>query len=127
MTPTICAALGQGGRAAQITLYEESKALFTRMREWACPEGSGDGKPELNALDEPLAGFAGELFRRSIDTSVETIRMERGQTAVAYMTFCQRTRLPMLDGLVESVRSWSEGERSRGVQQVLEEALKLAE
>lgn len=126
MTPTICTALGYGGRSVQITLYEESRALFTRMREWASPGDSSDEMPELSVLEEPLAGLTGELFRRPIDTSVESIRRERAQTAVAYMTFRQQTELPASEGLAESVRSWSEGERSRGVQQVLEEAMKLA-
>lgn len=126
MTPILCAALGHGGRSVQITLYEESRGLFTRMREWVSRDDGSGGKPGLSELEAPLAGLAGELFRRPVDTSVETIRRDRAQTAVAYMRLCQQAGLKTSEGLGGSIQSWREGERAMGVQQVLDEALTLA-
>lgn len=67
--------------------------------------------------------LAGDLLNREVDVSVETIRKERAQAAIAYIVLCQQRGLEMHGALRESVQNWRAGERSGPVQQILDQAL----
>lgn len=121
MTTMIDMALGNGGRHVQVVLYEELDGFFTRMRGRVSEDGSKE--VDLRKLEEPLAKLADQLFNRQIDGSVESIRKSRAQAVLAYISVSQEAGLPVIRGLDEAVRTWREGERSRPVQQSLEEAL----
>lgn len=115
-------AVGDGGRHVQITLYEELHGFFIRIHDWA-PQDSTK-KSDLSKLEEPLAGLAEGLFSRQIDASIERIRNSRAQAALAYISLSQQVGLRVIKGLDGLIKTWRDGERSRPVQQTLEEALR---
>lgn len=117
--PIIKTILGHGRRHVQVTLYEESEGLFTRMSEWV---SQGDGaKAELKKVEDPLVGLAEELFNHPVDTTIEAIRKGRAQAVVAYISVSQQGGLRVSEVVQESIKQWREGERSLAVQQKLEE------
>lgn len=127
MASIIDTALGHGGRSVQITLYEESQGFFTRTKQRISQGDGGAQIGDLSELEEPLTVLAGELFRRPVDTSVEAIRRDRAQAAVAYISLCRQAGLKLNGELGETIKNWREGERSTAVQQTLEEALQQAQ
>lgn len=121
MTSMIGLALGNGGRHVQIVLYEELDGFFTGVHDWVSEDSK---KPDSSKLEEPLTGLAEELLLRQIDSSVEKIRASRAQAVLAYISLSQAAGLQVVKGLGETIKTWREGERSRPVQQRLEEALR---
>ncbi|RJE26584.1 Proteasome component Ecm29 [Aspergillus sclerotialis] len=121
MTSMIGIALGDGGRHVQITLYEELQAFFIRIHDWVSQDSNE--KTDLRKLEEPLTGLAEQMFSRQIDASIERIRKNRAQAALAYISLSQQVRLMVFKGLDEFLKTWRDGERSRPVQETLEEAL----
>jgi len=67
--------------------------------------------------------LAGELLTREIDVSVETIRTERAQAAIAYIVLSQQRGFEINEALCQSIQSWRARERSGPVQQILDQAL----
>ena len=118
-------ALSHGSRTVQLPLYEELRLLLTRLDEWTSPQEGR--KVDVHSLQEPLSTLAKELLIREIDVSVETIRRERAQSAVAYIVLSQQRGLEINNAIRESVQTWRAGERSGPVHQILDQALaKLA-
>lgn len=123
--PVADKALRNGSRAVQLPLYEELRLLLTRIDEWTSPQEGR--KVNVHSLQDPLSTLAKELVIREIDVSVEAIRRERAQTAVAYIVLSQQRGLEVNSAVRESVQAWRAGERSGPVQQILDQALtKLA-
>lgn len=114
-------ALRNGGRTVQLPLYEELRLFLTRLDEWTSPQDNQS--VDVPSLQGPLMTLAGELLNREVDVSVETIRKERAQAAIAYIVLCQQRGLEMHGALRESVQNWRAGERSGPVQQILDQAL----
>lgn len=114
-------ALGDGGRHVQITLYEELQGFFIRINDWVSQDSNE--KTNLRKLEEPLTGLAEGLLSRQIDASIERIRKNRAQAALAYISLSQQVRLKVFKGFDEFIKTWRDGERSRPVQQTLEETL----
>lgn len=114
-----------GGRAVQLPFYEELRQLLTRLDGWTSLQE--DRKVDVHSLQSPLSTLAQELLAREIDVSVESIRRERAQTVVVYITLCQQRGLEVNNVVRESVQTWRTAERSGPVQQILDQALaKLA-
>ncbi|KAA8652260.1 hypothetical protein EYZ11_004591 [Aspergillus tanneri] len=113
--------LRHGGRRVQITLYDQLRMLFNRLETWAS-ENTGE-QFDSDALQEPLAALAGDMFSREIDVSVEAIRMGRAQAVASYITICHKTGLQTSPAVPELIKSWRREERSGPVQQILDQAL----
>lgn len=121
LIPIVDKALRNGGRTVQVPLYEELRQLLTRLEEWTSPP---DGREaDVHSLQGPLSTLAGELLTREIDVSVETIRTERAQAAVAYIVLSQQRGFEINEAIRQSIQTWRAGERSGPVQQILDQAL----
>ncbi|BCR84994.1 ECM29 family proteasome component [Aspergillus chevalieri] len=121
LIPVVDKALRNGGRTVQVPLYEELSQLLTRLEEWTSPT---DGRGvDVHSIQGPLSMLAGELLTREIDVSVETIRTERAQAAIAYIVLSQQRGFEINEALCQSIQSWRARERSGPVQQILDQAL----
>ncbi|PYI09032.1 proteasome component [Aspergillus sclerotiicarbonarius CBS 121057] len=118
--PVLHRVVGHGGRNVQVTLYRQLRALFDQIGTWASDRS---GEPDLRGPQESLAALAGDMFSQEIDLSVEAIRTERAQAAVAYVELCGQTGVPLDEALQKSLKGWREDERSGPVRQILDRAL----
>lgn len=112
--------VGHGGRNVQVTLYRELRAVFDQIGAWASDRS---GEPDRRGPQESLAALTVEIFAHEIDLSVEAVRAERAQAAVAYFEHCKQTELPIDQAIQKLVKSWREEERSGPVRQILDRAL----
>lgn len=104
----------------QITLYKGLQVFLSGLDEWASHESSN-----LADLEASLRELVQELMLREIDASVEAIRQERAQAALAYVQFCEKAGFDVPEQLRLSIIGWREQERSESVKRVLRKAEEL--
>ncbi|KAI2993811.1 hypothetical protein CBS147482_8622 [Aspergillus niger] len=112
--------VGHGGRNVQVTLYRELRTVFDQFGAWVSEQS---GEPDRRGPQESLAALTAEIFAHEIDLSVEAVRAERAQAAVAYFKLCKQTELPIDQNIQKLVKNWREEERSGPVRQILDRAL----
>lgn len=112
--------VGHGGRNVQVTLYRELRTVFDQFGAWVSERS---GEPDRRGPQESLAALTAEIFAHEIDLSVEAVRAERAQAAVAYFKLCKQTELPIDQNIQKLVKNWREEERSGPVRQILDRAL----